>query len=282
MTVIETPVVAETTPRPSFVQWGAVFAGAITAAAISSVLVAFASAAGLSLASTAPTWRDTSFALWLLAGLLLVLIALASFGAGGYVAGRLRSRVVISTVEEMDFRDGIHGLLAWGLAVLFGAIIAVLTLNAAAPAVVPGGATSASTSVAGENLLAYEVDKLFRSMKPATLADLQYSRSEASRILLTTQGHDGVTSDDRLYLTDLVAERTGLTDDEAAQRVNESIQRADDALTKARHTAVLEAFMTAAALMLGAVVAWFASLSGGRDRERDVAPWWSIQRHRIA
>jgi hypothetical protein len=63
--------------------------------------------------------------------------------------------------------------------------------------------------------------------------------------------------------------------------VNEAITRADDALTKARHTAVLGAFMTAAALMLGAVVAWFASIAGGHDREHDLAPWWSVHRRRV-
>jgi hypothetical protein len=278
--IAETPVVVREQTAP-FIQWSAVFAGAIVAAAISSVLIAFASAAGFSLASTAPTWRDASFALWLLAGVLLVLVALVSFGAGGYVAGRLRARQVVTTVQDLEFRDGLHGLLAWGLAVLFAGTLAVLALPAATPVVAPAGGAGVSSSPGGESLLAYEVDKLFRTMKPVSAADMTYTRAEASRILLTTGSHEGVSGDDRLYLTDLVAERTGATDEEAATRVNQAIARADDALTKARHAAVLGAFMTAAALLLGAVVAWFAAHSGGEDRERDLAPWWSVTRRRM-
>lgn len=282
MAIVETPVVVgDQTTRSSFVHWSAVFAGAVTAAAISSVLLAFASAAGFSLASTSPTWRDASFALWVLAGILLILIALVSFGAGGYVAGRMRTRHTVTTVHELEFRDGMHGLLSWGVAIVFGAVIAVLGLPAAAPAVVPGGGVGVSGSVAGESLLAYELDKLFRTARPAPAADMAYSRAEAGRILLTTSGHTGVSADDRLYLTDMVAERTGATDAEAEARVNQAIARSDDALTKARTATVLGAFMTAAALLLGAVVAWFAAHSGGEDRERDSAPWWSVNRRRV-
>lgn len=281
MAIVETPVVREETARYPYIQWSAVIAGAITAAAISSVLLAFASAAGFSLASTSPTWRDASFALWLLAGVLLILVSLISFGAGGYIAGRLRTRPIVATVDELHFRDGMHGILAWGLAILFGAVLAVLTMHAAAPAVAPSGGAGVSSSVAGENLLAYEVDKLFRTVKPVSAADMEYSRAEASRILLTTSSHSGVSQDDRLYLTDLVAERTGVPDDEAATRVDQAIAHSDDALTKARRIAVLGAFMTAAALLLGAAIAWFAAHTGGEDRERDVAPWWAVHRRRV-
>ena len=47
----------------SFVQWGAVIAGALVAAAVSLVLIAFGTAIGLSVLSSSPTWRDTSPAL---------------------------------------------------------------------------------------------------------------------------------------------------------------------------------------------------------------------------
>ena len=41
---------------------------------------------GLSLSSAAPTWRDTSWALVLISGLYLLLMALASYGFGAYLA----------------------------------------------------------------------------------------------------------------------------------------------------------------------------------------------------
>src|ERR1043165_8614293 len=86
--------------RPeTFVEWRAVFAGAVIAAGVSITLLAFGSAIGLSVSSTAPTWRDSTPWLWLLSGLFLLFVALCAFGFGGYAAGRMRApvRVVAET-----------------------------------------------------------------------------------------------------------------------------------------------------------------------------------------
>src|SRR5262245_64770348 len=93
-----------------------IIAGAIAAAALSLVLNAFALAIGLSVSSTAPTWRDASFALVLLSGLYILLAAIAAYGLGGYLAGLMRARP--AAPEDTDVRDGMHGLLAWALATL--------------------------------------------------------------------------------------------------------------------------------------------------------------------
>src|SRR5215217_3430988 len=78
--------------RPRQVYWGPVIAGALTAAALASVLHAFAAAIGLAVSSTAPTWRDASIALWILSGVYLIFVALMCYGVGGYVAGLLPTR----------------------------------------------------------------------------------------------------------------------------------------------------------------------------------------------
>ena len=67
----------------SYVDWGAIVAGAVAAAALAFVLHSFGVAVGLALSSTAQTWRDASFALVALSGLYLVLVAIAAYGAGG-------------------------------------------------------------------------------------------------------------------------------------------------------------------------------------------------------
>ena len=46
--------------RTDFVHWTPVIAGALVASALSLVLIAFGGSLGLSVASTAPTWRDNS------------------------------------------------------------------------------------------------------------------------------------------------------------------------------------------------------------------------------
>src|SRR6202030_1000702 len=106
-----------------YLAWTPSWVGAIVSAALSFVLLAFGAALGLAVASPSSTWRDTSAVLTLLSGLWLLLTALASFGLGGYLAGRLRIPLRPHTREEVEFRDGIHGLLVWAMAVLIGALL---------------------------------------------------------------------------------------------------------------------------------------------------------------
>ncbi|MBV8800203.1 MAG: hypothetical protein JOY77_07990 [Alphaproteobacteria bacterium] len=262
------------------VHWSAVIAGAIAAAAVSFVLLTFGTGIGLAVNSVSPTWRDASFALWFLSGLYLLFTAVVSFAAGGYVAGRMRSRLAsVAAADESEFRDGMHGLLAWALAIVIGAMMAIAVAGVAAPAAVPGsGNAGPSTSVAGENTIAYELDQLFRSERPYPAADMTQARGEAARILLTSSSHSGVTPEDRDYLVTLVSSRAHVSPEEADARVTKAIPRAHDALKRARQAGVLIAFLSAVALLLGAAVSWYAAREGGRERELGGAPSWRYSR----
>jgi hypothetical protein len=259
---------------PRSVSWGAVVAGAVVAAGISAVLLAFGSAIGLSVVSSAPTWRDSSPWLWILSGLYLVFVALASFGFGGYVTGRMRAPVRADISTETEFRDGIHGLITWGLAVLIAAVLALAGAAVTAPAMAPSGVQGPSASVAGENILASELDELFRTDRHLADNEITYRRAEAGRILLKTSSHAGVPSSDRDYLIATTAHTADISDAEATERTDRVFAEAKQELRTARHAAVLEAFMVAAALLLGAAVAWFTAAEGGRDREAGTAPVW--------
>ena len=92
--ITETTVSGPLETEPRYLQWTPVIVGALAATALSLVLVTFAAAVGLGVSSTAPTWRDASWALWLLSGLYLILQAIVSFALGGYIAGRLRRPLV--------------------------------------------------------------------------------------------------------------------------------------------------------------------------------------------
>jgi hypothetical protein len=61
MTTIEEEL-AYSSPAP-FLAWTPAVAGALIAAAFSTVLIAFGTAIGLGVASAAPSWRDASVAL---------------------------------------------------------------------------------------------------------------------------------------------------------------------------------------------------------------------------
>jgi hypothetical protein len=281
MTTLEPVSVSGTDRSIAYIQWGPAIAGAFAAAALAFVLHSFAAAIGLAVSSTSPTWRDSSTALQLLSGLYLVLVAIVSFGVGGYLAGRTRARLD-GGAEEVEFRDGSHGLLVWAIAIMLTALMAVAATQAltrlSAPS--PGSAQS----VAGENIIAFDLDRLFRAERRPQNSDLLYARSEAARILLTSAGHNGVTSDDRAYLIRLTAANTGLAPPEAEKRVDTVLAQARDTIRKARRSAVIIAFMAGAAALLGAAVAWFAAIAGGEHRDGRSVPStiWSLSSRRPA
>jgi hypothetical protein len=251
--------------RILYPEWGPIVAGAIAAAALALALHAFAVGLGLSVSSTAPTWRDASFALVLLSALYVVLAALASYGLGGYLVGLMCTRP--SSREDADLRDGLHGLLVWALATLLTAVIGFATAQSLTRLGAPsGGQTGPSTSIGGENLIAYDLDRLFRADQRRN-ADLDYPRAEAARILLTTSSHRGMQPADGAYLVRLTMANTGLAQPDAERRVNEVAAQAKENISRARRSAVIIAFMTAAAALLGAAVSWFAACAGGRVRD---------------
>jgi hypothetical protein len=254
----------------SFVQWSAVIGGALVALALSFVLIGFGSALGLGVVSSSPSWRDTSPALAVGSGIYLLLTALASFGCGGYVTGRIRERWhPTASANVVEFRDGAHGVLAWAIAaVVGGIIIAVSVAGITSKAVEP---TSSPVAATGEPLIAYELDRLFRAERHPAGAELTYARAEAARILLAAASRQGITPEDRTYLVGLVAGQTGAAPADAERRVDVAITAAATAVHKARRSAVILGFSTAASLLFGAAAAWYAACSGGRHRD-DVAP----------
>jgi hypothetical protein len=261
------------------IQWSTIIAGAIAASAVAFVLHAFAGAIGISVSSMAPTWRDASVALILLSGLYLILVALVSYGFGAFVSARLRAAPV-GTADDIEFRDGMHGLIVWALATLLTGLLAV-ALAQAMPRLTAPSASAPSTSVAGENIIAYDLDRLFRSeRRPQGTGNLDYPRTEAARILLTASSHRGLQPDDRTYLARLVSAMTGLGQPEAERRVDSIVVQARENISRARHGAVILGFMVGAAALVGAIAAWFAACAGGRQRDgrEKLHPLWDWQR----
>ena len=247
-----------------YLRWTPIFVGAVVAAALSFVLLSFGTAIGLAIASPSSTWRDTSFAVALLAGLWLLLTSLASFGLGGYLSGRLRVPWSSAVPHEVEFRDGVHGILVWGLAIIIGVALAAATTRTATSRV---DFTSLTASTA-EPLLAFELDRLFRSdLKPADAANDPEIRAQAARIITSSLGHGGIAADDRAYLVQLVQTRAGLEHPAAEARVDQAITQAHEAIARARSAAVILAFMIGASLMIGAVAAWLAAAAGGQHRD---------------
>ena len=81
-----TPVVASV-PGPAYVEWGAIFAGAVLAAALSFVFLTFGAAIGLSAASP---WPNSGASVKFIAGLAVFWTMVQQIGA--FIAGRLHCR----------------------------------------------------------------------------------------------------------------------------------------------------------------------------------------------
>ena len=276
MTLEATPV-ARRPDEPWTLQWTPIIAGALTATAVSSILVTFAATVGLGVSSSAPTWRDASVALWLLSGIYLILQALISFGCGGYIAGRTRAPIAAGDVEDVERRDGLHGVAAWALAVVLGVLLAAFVGMAAnRPTTL-----TAPTSTTEPTVLSYEIDHLFRAARRPPNIDLTPARAEAGRILLTSSSHTGVSSDDRADLVQLVTTTTGLPGPDAERRVDTVIADARTAISRTRASTIILAFSVATALLLGAAAGWAGAETGGRHRDGMPLPNWMSHSNRF-
>jgi hypothetical protein len=251
----------------SYIHWGPGIAGALVAAAMSFVLMNFASAVGLMVASPSPTWRDTSLWLVILSGFWIIIVAVASFAAGGYLAGRARS-TWRATPDEMEFRDGTHGLIAWAIGVMLGAVLLAMTASAFAA----GNAAQPPRDTAGApRFLAYEIDHLFRSDRRPEFAATE-ARAEAARILMKGLGRDDLPADDRTQLTRLTAAVSGLAPPDAERRVIQVLADSRNAASQARRSVVILGFCLAAGLAAAAAAAWVAAGIGGKHRDSEFAP----------
>lgn len=246
------PESAEVAAARSSVSWPAIFAGAVTAISISLILLALGS--GLGFAAASP-WLGagataTSFAIG--TGIWLIVAQWLSSAFGGYIAGRLRSRWVGVHTKEVLFRDTAHGLLAWAVATL---IVAAGALGATASAI---NVTSSAATAAGS-----ATDTLLRSDRMGD-GNSAAVHAEITRLLT----HEGpLATDDRTYLTQVVARQTGVSQAEAQRRVDTAVTSMRQSADKARKVASSLGFFTALAMVIGAFIAATAAAYAGKLRD---------------
>src|SRR5476651_292232 len=162
---ISTP--AEESPP---VSWPAIAAGAIAAAAMTLVLLAFGAGMGFSAVSPWGNSGISANTFQISTGLYLIVVAMLASAMGGYVAGRLRTRWVGVHTHEVFFRDTAHGFLAWAFATVIGAGLLAAAASSIAGGASPGLAPAANVSaISGSGSpLEYYVDALLRPNPAAT------------------------------------------------------------------------------------------------------------------
>lgn len=278
-------VIIETEPSPTpAVSWPAVIAGGLLAAALTLLLLALGSGIGFSVVSLWSAPPDiTSTKAATVAGIYMAVTAVMSSALGGYISGRLRMRWARTSDDELYFRDTAHGVLAWAFATVLGAAVlasattvvaggaaAGLGPMAAASANGPGASGSAASAVAAPFL-----DRLFRPDYGAAPGDarqrvgggdLEADREVARRLLLSVAVRD-LPADDRQYLVQMVAARTGISPADAERRVSAVVNELKTTLDTARRVARQLSFWLVAAMLLGAVAAGLAATEGGAARD---------------
>ena len=228
--------------------------------------------------------------------LWLTFTQLVASAMGGYLAGRLRTKWVAVHTDEVYFRDTAHGFLAWAIAslataaLLTSAIGSIVGTGVQAGVSVAGGvATGVATAAAGgamagpgaeQRALRYSVDSLFRpdanTSESTPMTAVQ--ASEVSGIFMNGLRSGALPAQDSHYVGQLVAQRTGLTQQDAEKRVNDTYARvqaqmneakaaATDAADKARKASAYAALWIFISLLIGAFVASWAATYGGRRRD---------------
>ena len=245
----------------SYVDWPAIFAGSVVAVAIGLLLATFGAALGLS-AITLDGTDDSSTLELILTGLWLVLTLVAAYLAGGYIAGRMRRRVEAADKDEVTARDGINGLVVWGLgtivtAMLVANVVSFTATTAGNVAAGAGQAVGAVTQAAGTAVggLASGVanaagavvpndvqndptdflsNQLLRPAQVDPTATEPAELAQQTASIVANAYRTGEVSDaDRAYLASAVAARTDLTQPQAEARVDQVITDAQDARQQA-------------------------------------------------
>ena len=319
--------------RFSGVSWGAIVAGGVAAAAMAIILMTLG--AGLGLISVSP-WPDQGVSAKTVGiGVIIwsIIIEIAAFGLGGYLAGRLRTKWANLHGDEVYFRDTAHGFVTWALGTLISIALVTMAAGSAVRTTAEVGATAvggagAAVAAAGPSLMGgdrasgqmgggpmggprrgnpmdYYVDLLFRPASPAPAAgatgqtgstqtpaapstlpapaptgDVNADRAQILHIAAASfkDGTLTLSPEDKAYIGQLIAQRTGLSQADAEKRVDDTVAKAkaaaDEATTKAKEAADVArkaaaglAMWSFIAMLIGAFVASYAATLGGRHRD---------------
>lgn len=216
----------------SRISWGAVFAGAVVAAATMLLLSFLGVAIGAGALHLTRTTASDLRSYGLGAGIWTAINLILSMLFGGYVAARLSG-----THSHLD--GELHGITVWGVATLAATVLlaqlaglAVGTVTSATGVTIPGNG-SLTQQVGPQGLLDRLQQSLISNGNPTQMTRDQI-RGEISAITGRLLLNGSLSDQDRDRLTSLVAAEADVTQDEAARRVARMEQDATAALAQAR------------------------------------------------
>lgn len=236
---------AHETTTGSYLDWPAVLAGGVFALALAFLLISFGASLGLSLAS--PYRGEGVSAGWLgiATGIWFAWVMVTSFGAGGYLTGRMRRRAGDASASEVEARDGTHGLMVWATGVLVSIVLAAMGV---------GGLISAGSSAMGA---ASEV-----ASEAVEVADSEYF---ANVMLRGVEASDQAGTSADAETTDGTAAPTG--DEAADDETTGDPSSAAQTTQSPEQTSTLEAIDPAVQQQVAAII--FRSATSGEMADRD-------------
>jgi hypothetical protein len=279
--------------RPStFIDWPGVFVGVFISIAMSWLLLTFGSAIGLLAVSPYTFNADTAGKLTIAAAVWFALTQIYALGLGAYIAARLRPRAEGPNRDELAFRDGVSGLTVWALAIFLGLVVAGITASSAARtgAEVAGAAANAASRGMDNG---YVVDLMFRpaaanaqnaqpnAPQPSASQEArppvdEQTRAAAGRILARSLASGSVEAGDKSYLAQLIAAHTGMSQQEAEQRIDQTVENAKNtalqAAEQARKATMLIGFWIVFIMLVAGIVSAWAGTIGGHHR--DEGTWY--------
>jgi hypothetical protein len=293
--------VATHSHSPSAVSWPAIIAGAFVAAAVS--LIFFALGSGLGFAAMSP-WQGkgvSGVSVAVSAAIWLILTQWISAGVGGYIAGRLRTRWIGTHTHEVFFRDTAHGLITWAVASVLVAFTLASALSSTvagaghaaghltgpvmraagrhsmheAPPMRDAGANSGEMTPKAASVADYNLERLLRPADAgAATQTASDPKPEVAHIIANAVATGSLAEADRAYLAQIVAQRSGVSLQDAQKRVDDFTASAMDVEAKAkaaadaaRKRAAEASIYLALSLLVGAFIASVSAALGGRLRD---------------
>lgn len=254
--------------------WPAIAAGAVSALALTMVLLWFGIGMGFSVVSPWSGSGVSAGTFKIGTGLYLVVVAMISSAIGGHITGRLRSGWTNAHPNEVYFRDTANGFVSWAFASVLGAILLASAASTILGGTAAGLGQAAGATAQSASPMAGYVDQLFRpGSAPAPTpapGEGNEARDEMTRLLTSSfRGGGDLKPADRTYVAQVVARRTGLSQTDAEKRVNDVVIDAKSVLDGARKAAAQLAFWLAASLLVGAFSASIAAAEAGGFRDRN-------------
>jgi hypothetical protein len=276
------PADAAVIEKSSYIDWSGVFVGAVVASALSWLLLTFGSAIGLLAVSPYNFDSSSAATVTMAAAVWFALTQIYAIGMGAYIAARLRPRVGDGMADEVRFRDGITGVTVWGLAIILGLFVAGMAASSAARtgAAAVGAIGNAAGAAARQVDPAYTVDLLLRPAaaqngQPAPGGQgreiTESDRAQIGRVVVNSLAQGSISTPDKDYLSQIVADRTGLPREEAERRITQTYDQAKatalETADKVRKATSFAGFWIVFITLAAGMTAWWAGTVGGHHRD---------------